>query len=467
MNRDKFINQSSIEVMEVFFDSNRVYLVYRLAANGKTTFKIDASQNGLDFSTLKNISQKDFSRWKKAFKTSKKLRPAGRLPKSWKNKKAKLIGVARLQKQLFSYWQLPGQGIWALKLPYSVLKQKISFSSNLLEKIKNNPILKPIVDHFWESQAVFNPAAVYENGKVHLIYRAVGDDYISVLGYASSKNGRDIDQRLPYPVYFPSKPFESNPKAPKTSSFLYMSGGGFGGCEDPRITKINDRFYLTYVAYNGWGPPRIALTSIKVDDFLNHRWNWQPPVLISKPGVVDKNASILPEKINGKYVIFHRIFPNILIDFVDSLNFDGRTFLKGEYAIKPRENSWDSRKVGIGPPPLKTKEGWLAIYHAVDNNDSSRYKMGAMILKADDPRKVLYRSDSPILEPNKSYENEGYKSGVAYPCGAVIKNQELLVYYGGADSVVCMAKAKLNYFLHQIKTSHRPILKTAPIKLNN
>ena len=94
-----------------------------------------------------------------------------------------------------------------------------------------------------------------------------------------------------------------------------------GGCEDPRLTRIGEQVYMTYVAYDGHSHPRVALSSIHIDDFLNKKWNWKKPVLISPPYIVDKNACILPEKINGKYVIFHRVFPNILIDFVDDLRF--------------------------------------------------------------------------------------------------------------------------------------------------
>lgn len=285
------------------------------------------------------------------------------------------------------------------------------------------------------------------------MYRAIGDSDISVLGYASSSDGVNIDERLSDPIYIPTKPFEFTPSGqalanvPLSSGAYVSGGGGNGGCEDPRITKVGNRYYMTYVAYNGQTAPRVAITSIKVEDFHNKKWNWSEPVLISKPDVVDKNACLFPEKINGKYVIFHRIFPNILIDYLDSLDFDGKTFLKGEYAIKPRATSWDSRKVGAGCPPIKTPYGWLMIYHAVGEHDPSRYKMGAMLLDLKDPTKVLFRSDTPILQPEVHYENEGYKYGVAYPCGAVAFNNELFVYYGGADMVVCVAKANLETFL--------------------
>ena len=180
---------------------------------------------------------------------------------------------------------------------------------------------------------------------------------------------------------------------------------------------------------------------------------------MSRPGVIDKNACLLPEKIRGKYVIFHRIYPDILIDFIDDLDFDGETtWLKGEYKISPRPNHWDSRKIGVGSPPLKTSKGWLVIYQGVGEQDSSRYKMGAMLLALEDPTHVVARSEEPILEPGAWYEKHGWKSDVVYPCGAVVKDGRLLVYYGGADEVVCVATAPLEKFLKELLRTGKPKL---------
>ena len=375
----------------------------------------------------------------------------------------KPLGLVKFQARLFSYWQTKSGEIFALihpfpDVPTTLVKQSIGFP--FLNRFIENPILRPVLNHFWESKAVFNPAAVYEAGRVHLLYRAIGDKDVSVLGYASSVDGVHFDQKGKSPAFVPTEPFE-NGKG-KFCSLSYFSGGG-GGCEDPRLTKIGDRFYMTYVAYDGCRPPRIALTSIKVDDFLNQRWSWKKPVLISRPDVVDKNACILPEKAKGKYVIFHRIFPNILIDFVDSLDFDGKTWLQGEYIIKPRKHFWDSRKIGIGPTPIKTSDGWLALYHGVGEQDSSRYKMGAMLLDISDPTRVLLRSRSPILEPSEYYENEGFKYGVVYPCGATLIKNNLFVYYGGADTVICGAFSPLNEFMDELKNVDTPRLKAITI----
>lgn len=336
-------------------------------------------------------------------------------------------------------------------------------SGMVLNRFEGNPILTPEIKHWWESKAVFNPGALYEGGRVHIVYRAIGDSDVSVFGYASSVNGFHIDERLDEPIYIPREPFEGtgifyttpseeNPYVPRENDRAYVSGGGCGGCEDPRLTRIDDRIFMTYVAFDGYSPPRVALTSINVEDFLARKWHWKKPVLISLPGVVDKNACILPEKINSKYVIFHRIFPDILLDFVDDLDyFDGITrWLRGEFKIQPRASYWDSRKVGGGAPPIKTKEGWLFIYHAIGNQEPNRYKMGAMLLDLKAPTKVLFRSKEPILEPLTWYENEGWKSGVIYPCGAVVIEDRLLVYYGGADKVTCLASVKLDELLNHL-----------------
>ncbi len=349
-----------------------------------------------------------------------------------------------------------------------MVRRKINTAPNItnirlsLERFEDNPILRPDSKHRWETKAVFNPAAIYEGGKVHILYRAIGETDVSVLGYASSFDGLHIHERLDKPAYIPREPFEgsgsSHTYVSEMSGIYVSGGGGMGGCEDPRLTRIDERVYMTYVAYDGYSSPRVALSSIHIDDFLSKEWNWKKPVLISPPHIVDKNACILPEKINGKYVIFHRIFPNILIDFVDDLDFDGRTrWLEGQFKIPVRalSSDWDNLKVGCGPPPIKTKDGWLLIYHAVGTCDESRYKIGAMLFDLKDPTKVLARTRSPILEPIASYENEGLKAGVVYPCGAVVINDRLFVYYGGADMVVCVASAKLNNFLEQLATNHK------------
>ena len=375
----------------------------------------------------------------------------GKTEDNWQFKK-----LVKKKKQYIATWYSPSLGLKEIKYPKYLVKNEIALKhkTELLFKPVSNPMLKPNSKNNWEAFCTFNPAAVYVADKVHLLYRAQGFDYVSQIGYASSEDGLTIQKRLNKPAYRPSQKFEGATMPLGNPNASFVSGGGCGGCEDPRATVIDNRVYMTYVAYDGWSPPRITLTSIALNDFLDNNILWEKPVLISKPNIVDKSAVIFPEKVNGKYVIMHRVFPNILIDFVDSLDFDGRTYLKGEHKIAPRSNEWwDSRKIGAGAPPLKTKDGWLLIYQAVDDKDASEYKVGAMLLDLNDPTKVLYRSAQPILEPREDYENHGFKAGVVYPCGAVIKDGTLFVYYGGADSYVCVATAKLDKFLNNLKTT--------------
>lgn len=338
---------------------------------------------------------------------------------------------------------------------------------DFLRKHHANPIIEPRAHLAWESKATFNPGAVEVGGKIHLLYRAIGDQDISVVGHAVSYDGLTIHERFDEPAYIPELIPDAKQRIAKRTnvSGIYASGGGWwGGSEDPRATylKEDERVYMLYVAYDGWSPPRVALTSIGIDDFIKRNWNaWSQAKIISMPpeelaknprfaDVVDKNACLLPEKINGKYVVFHRIYPDILVDFVDNLDFEDE-YLKGEFKISPRPGYWDSRKVGAGAPPIRTKEGWLLIYQAVGNQDPGRYKIGAMILDMHDPTKVLYRSNQPVLTPQEWYENTGWKYGVVYPCGAVAKDGTLFIYYGGADSFVCVATANLDEFVEHLK----------------
>lgn len=364
------------------------------------------------------------------------------------------IAVLEIKNKIYSFWRGKDK-IYSFRHP---LLEQIIFDhpKNLaaanLQKSDNNPIISPDPKNSWESLAVFNPAAYFDEDekKLHLMYRAVGNDWRSVFGYAASGDGINVDSKSDIPAYVPRSNFEGqsynfDPNSP------FTSGPGAGGCEDPRLTRIGNTMYLTYVAYDGWSGPRVALSSIPYGDFTNQSWNWSKPVIISKPGVIDKNAVIFPEKVGGKYVILHRVFPDILIDFVDSLDFDGNTFLKGEFKISPRHSGWDSRKIGAGPPPLKTEKGWLLIYHGVDDKRSHQYQIGAMLLDLNDPRKILCRSTQPLISPTSWYENEGYKPGVVYPCGVALINEKLHVYYGGADTYVCVATAPFDSFLNSLR----------------
>jgi len=379
----------------------------------------------------------------------------------WKN--AHSAGATFFLSQLFGLWSTGGETAMLVRYPVFGLPFSIPRDRSIsLEKAWTNPIVHPRPEYSWESFTTFNPAAFYADGKVHILYRAQGHDLVSSIGYANSRDGLHVDERLSAPIYHAQEVFESRPPGPLSAAAShYTSGGGIAGCEDPRVTVIEKKLYMTYVAFDGANPPRVALTSIQLEDFLNKRWLWERPVLISPPGIVDKSAVIFPEKIHGKYAIMHRIFPDILIDFESDLDFDGTRWLKGQYRIPIRRNMWDSRKIGAGAPPIKTSEGWLLIYYGVDAREAQYYKMGAMLLDLENPTRVLYRSSTPILEPEEWYESSGFKPGIVYPCGAVTVGEKLLIYYGGADSVVCVASADLSQFLRQLKSNSRIHLENA------
>jgi len=342
-------------------------------------------------------------------------------------------------------------------------ESKKPLNSLLLRRFRRNPVLAPVPRGHWESKATFNPSAVYGKGKVHLVYRAIGTDDVSSIGYATSKNGFSFTSRSPYPVFTERQRAQQNVTAGPPLS--YLSGGGWnGGSEDPRLTLIGDRIYMLYTSFDGWGSVRIALTSIHLDDLTTDRFHWRAPVYISPMGEIHKNWVLFPEKIRGKYAILHAVSPKVSIAYVNDLaEFDGTKHIE---SVHPNgtgnAKSWDKMIRGAGPAPLKTKHGWLVLYHAMDTEDPNRYKLGAMLLDLKNPTIIRARSHSPILEPDEWYENEGYKSGVVYACGAVIVRGKLLVYYGGADKVACVASAPLAPFLKELLASGMPRQAGAP-----
>jgi predicted GH43/DUF377 family glycosyl hydrolase len=304
-----------------------------------------------------------------------------------------------------------------------------------LRRSSFNPIISPIAEHAWENKATFNPAAWYDGKMVHLLYRAQGADNTSVLGYAASRDGLSISDRLNEPAYVPRADFEQK-----------LVPGGNSGCEDPRLTQIGDTLYMCYTAYDGKNPPRVALTSISVDDFWQQHWeNWAAPKLISPPGQDDKDAALFPKKIKGQYAILHRLGQGICLDFSMDLNFGANKWLDGGHLFGPRDNSWDSVRIGIAAPPIETEVGWLLLYHGISHH--TKYRLGAALLDLKNPTKVLVRTDEPILEPELPYEKQGQVPQVVFPCGAVVMDGTLFVYYGAADTVVGAAHIKLEEIL--------------------
>jgi len=326
-------------------------------------------------------------------------------------------------------------------------------SDGTLVKHPKNPIISPHPENKWEDQAVFNPAILKDDdGYIHLIYRAIGSDGVSRLGYDFSKNGTHFVGRLPDPIFSMGNPNDDKKIIKTYDPNMYPSGGSWGGCEDPRAVRIDGRIYLTFNAFDGWDFIRIALISIDEKDFFKKKWKWNKPMLISPPNQINKNWVLFPEKIDGKFAILHSVSPKVQIDFIN----DFRDVEKGKHVIKstfkqdPTKKGWDTWVRGIGPPPLKTDKGWLVLYHAMDHRDPNKYKLGALLLDYKNPEKVLARSQEPVLEPEIWYEND-WKPGVVYSCGAIIKDRNLYVYYGGGDKYVCVATAPLDKIFNKLK----------------
>lgn len=303
-----------------------------------------------------------------------------------------------------------------------------------LRRFTGNPILKAIPEHRWESKYVFNPGAIKLDGKIHILYRACGEDEISHIGLAVSSDGLHIEERLDNPIFVPEEDWEAK------------------GCEDPRLVLIGERIYMLYAAYSNVAA-QIALASIGREDFLNRRWDKWKRHGLAFPGFDDKDATLFPETFNGRYVMLHRIEPSIWISSSERLDCpwprEEHRILVGPGAGM----SWDGFKIGGGSQPIKTKYGWLVIYHGVDR--FFVYRLGVLLVGLDDPGQLLYRSPNHILEPEETYElgeERCYVPNVVFNCGAVPRvdkevledDDEVLVYYGAADTVACVATAKVS-----------------------
>lgn len=403
-------------------------------------------------------------------RSQKKNQKSGSRPQaSGKNKKPGFFTrVINFFKRLFWIGELGAVSPTGRK----VKKPKTSFLAGFkLDRAPENPIMSPGV-YAWESQAVFNPAALDSGGRVHLFYRALGPDGLSRIGYASSPDGVNFDVRLTHPVYVARTYDEAKEHFPYTSParlvydrYRYDSGGGWGGCEDPRAVVIDGTVYLTFNMFNGWHAMSVAVTSIKESDLLENKWKWSNFGYLSRPDGRQKNWVLFPEKFGGKFAIFHNLDkgdPNkVHIKFVKELSVAEAP--TDEEAVDPQllpdhEVTWHNRTRSAAAPPIKTPDGWLLLYHAMDIDDPGRYKVGAMLLDLKNPRRVLYRARCPVLEPDEWYEND-YKPGVVYANGAVVRDGVLYVYYGGGDKHIGVASMELDKFLEGLKNDYGVKLK--------
>ncbi len=303
-------------------------------------------------------------------------------------------------------------------------------------RVRNNPIITPNADHQWESKATFNAGAIDIDGTVHILYRALSQDNVSTIGHATSRNGTTITKRFSEPVYVPRADFE------------LKHGAGNSGCEDPRVTRIGDKLYITYTAFDGVHPWHAAISSISVKDFLACKFDkWTMPQLVTPEPIKDKDLCLMPSKIDGKYMLIHRTdnSGSICADTVETLDFSKNRLERCIELLAPREGMWDTVKVGVAGPPILTSKGWLLIYHGVSHTGS--YRLGAALLDAKDPTVVLSRTVDAIFEPLEQYELTGEVGHVVFSCGMVVRKDVLLMYYGAADRVIGVAKFSLKKLL--------------------
>lgn len=328
-----------------------------------------------------------------------------------------------------------------------------------LNKYKNNPILKPNPKNQWENYCVLNPACIYDEKKQEfvMLYRAAGDDieHYIYLGIAISKDGIHFERRSNQPIFSP-----------------IFDGEDGGGVEDPRLVKIDDWYYLTYASRpyapgrywldepKPWfNPPKNGPIFLKwnntvtylaiTQDFKNYKRLGR----ITDTREDDRDVYIFPEKVNGKYVRISRPmfacgegYENenaaIWISYSDDLmEWNNRKLLmKGKYW-------WESKKIGGSCPPIKTDKGWFMIVHGVSKEDDT-YRVGAVLMDLDNPEKIIARTKEPIMVPEYDFETKGVYNGCVFPTGNVVKDDILYVYYGAADTYVCVATCNFTDLLN-------------------
>ncbi len=337
-----------------------------------------------------------------------------------------------------------------------------------INKYKGNPILSPKEGSFFEEKCVLNPAVIYDEKeqKFVMLYRAAGNDmqHVIYIGLAKSDDGIHFERCSDQPVFGPDR------FAPD------------GGCvEDPRVVKIGDTYFMTYAArcyapgpywLPEWPFPPIYVTDDDVHtedmpeftrsnitisylaatkDFIHY----QRLGRITEPNVDDRDVVIFPEKINGKNWMISRPkfkdvpgvnMPSIWISSGDDLiSWD-----KPELLMTGGKTDWEIQRIGAGTPPIKTEYGWFMIYHGVDAKGV--YRVGAVMLDLNDPRKILARTDKWFMEPDQPFELEGIYDGCVFPTGAVVKDDTLYIYYGCADKHIGLATVNFREMIDYLMT---------------
>jgi beta-1,2-mannobiose phosphorylase / 1,2-beta-oligomannan phosphorylase len=215
------------------------------------------------------------------------------------------------------------------------------------------------------------------------------------------------------------------------------------GIEDPRITHIDETYWINYTAVSPYG---IATGLASTKDFIT----FERHGIVFPPN--NRDVTIFPERIGGRFRALHRPMPAGLgeVAIWSASSSDMISWGDHQIVATARPDSWDDLKVGGGAVPFRVRtnggDGWLAVYHGVTKS-SGAYSLGALLLALDDPSRVIARSREPILTPEASYEREGFYGGVVFTCGLLVEDDRVRVYYGAADGVTAVADLSLEWII--------------------
>lgn len=306
----------------------------------------------------------------------------------------------------------------------------------LFQRHIRNPIIT-VRDIPYPANSVFNPAAARVGEETLLLMRVEDRRGLSHLTVARSANGVDGWQIDPSPTMLPSP--ETHPEE-------------IWGIEDPRITFLEEYGFwvVTYTAYSESGPLVSMATTTDFRQF-ERLGSVMPPE--------DKDAALFPVRFGGRWAMIHRpvtsaqgFGAHIWLSFSSDLRHWG----DHRIIIPARKGGWwDANKIGLSPPPLRTDEGWLILYHGVRVTVSGAiYRLGLALLDLDNPCEVIARADEWVFSPQAAYEITGDVNKVVFPCGWVCQGDQIRIYYGGADSCIALATASLSELLTWLKAHH-------------
>ena len=301
--------------------------------------------------------------------------------------------------------------------------------SELFKRYAGNPILTPKMWPY-KVNAVFNAGSILFDGKVLLLVRVEDMRGFSHFSKATSPDGLTNWTIATEPTMKPDA--ENHPEE-------------YYGIEDPRIIKLED-INIHAIAYTSFSRSGPLVSLATTEDFCTFK---RVGAIMSPE---DKDASLFPRLFKGRWALLHRPTPanpsmtaNIWISFSPDLTHWGDNAI----LLPARKGSWwDANKIGLGPPPIETKEGWVIIYHGVRITAAgSIYRLGLALLDLDDPTKVIKRCDEWIFGPREMYERVGDVPDVTFPCGVILKGDELMMYYGAADTTMSVACASMSEVL--------------------